>query len=110
MCLAPIPPHEYSSENAFDTLVGEEERVQNENQHHIQEGFFQLIEELAGEDVGLPSNLNFEMISYGVDNALESFISYINLLNRASQFDEINPQFFKNNAYDNVSSHLHQEL
>jgi hypothetical protein len=105
MCLAPIPPHEYSSKNAFDTLVGEEERVENEKQHHIQEGFFQLI-----EDVGLPSNLNFEMISYGVDNALESFISYIKTLNRASQFDEINPQFFKNNAYDTVSSHLHQEL
>ena len=80
MCLAPTPPQECSSENASDTLVQEDERVENENQHHIQEGFFQHAEELAGEDVGLSLNLNFEMISYGVNNALESFISYINYL------------------------------
>jgi hypothetical protein len=69
MCLAPTPPQECSSENAFDTLVREEERVENENQHHIQEGFFQLAEELAGEGVGLLLNLNFKMISYGINNA-----------------------------------------
>ena len=111
MCLAPTSPHECSNENAFNTLVQEEERVENENQHHIQEGFFQLVEELAGEDVGLHSNLKFEMISYGFNNAPESLnISHINLLNRVGQFDEINPQFFENDSFDTVPSHLHQEL
>ena len=50
------------------------------------------------------------MISYGHNNALESFISYISLLNRVGQFDEINAQFFENNSYDIVPSHMHQEL
>jgi len=91
MCVAPNPPQECSNENAFNTLVREEERVENENQHQIQEGFFQqhdiqdgflqFAEELASEDVELPSNPHFEMISYGINNAPESFVSYINLLN-----------------------------
>jgi len=130
MCLAPTPPQECSSENAFDTLVREEERVENENQHQIQEGFFQqhhihdgffqqhdiqdgflqFAEELASEDVELPSNPHFEMISYGINNAPESFVSYIDLLNRPGQFDERNPQFFENDSDDIVPSHLHQEL
>ena len=42
MCLAPTPPQECSSGNALDKLVREEERVEKENEHHIQEGFFQL--------------------------------------------------------------------
>jgi len=97
-----------SSEDVFNLLVIEAEWTEIKNQFHIpirffqlyiEDGFFQVATqpvELATkepEDDGLP--LDFKIIPYGISNALES---YIDLLNHASQFNEINPEFFVDNS------------
>jgi len=123
MCFSERPRIELnSSEDVFELLVVEEEEERIEIQaqlrflniffqHNIQDGFLQgpiqpvesAIEE--PEDEELP--LNFKILPSGLWNAPTS---YVNMLNQAGQFDEINSQYFVDDSLVTEPSYRQQEL
>jgi len=79
-------------------------------------GFYQIHIELV--DLALQESedeqpTNFEVNSYGISNAPQSYIdalTEIEQFNEPGQFNELNTQYFEDNSYDIVPFYLYQEL
>jgi len=125
MCFPKTPKVELqSSEDVFDLLLTDAERIEIENPIHktifflnldLVERFFQLeiqpidIASAEFEDLGLPLHPDHGTIPYGVTDAP---ISYISMLNQPVQFNEINPQYFEDedDPYLTIPYTIYQEL
>jgi hypothetical protein len=108
-----------SSEDVFDLLVANEERIEIENQFrntniffqlNLEDGFVQQSIEVApeeSEDFRVPRNQDVEISLYGSSDVPNSLID---IINQAGQFNEINAQYFEDDLSKIVPSHIYQEL
>lgn len=106
-----------SSEDVFDLLIADVERIEIENQIRNTNRFFQLnledgfveqpidVAPEESEDFRLPWNP--EIIPYGISNTPNSLNE---IINQANQFNEINPQYFEDDSSVIIPFHINQVL